>query len=158
MDEHREMLIKYCSRLAGGDRHLAEDVVQETFIRAWQQVERLTEERGSVRGWLKQVAHNIAIDHHRAAKRRPREAGLDIASDPPLADDAPNVLDRIVVDSALRTLPAEHRTALVETFLRDRTAVQAARVLGIPAGTVKSRVFYGLRRLRDALEPVAPRT
>jgi RNA polymerase sigma-70 factor (ECF subfamily) len=152
--EHRDMLMLYCVRLAGGDHQLAEDVVQETFIRAWQRVDRLTEEYGSVRGWLKQVAHNIAVDQHRAARRRPLETELDAAAEPPgAADDSPGVLTRIVLDKALRTLPDEHRVALEETFLRDRTAVQAASRLGVPAGTVKSRVFYGLRRLRDTVDP-----
>jgi RNA polymerase sigma-70 factor (ECF subfamily) len=153
MHEHRDMLMLYCVKLTGGDRQLAEDVVQETFLRAWQKADRLTEERGSVRGWLKQVAHNIAVDQHRAAKRRPQETGWDAVAEPSGADDDPGVLTRIVLDKALRTLPDEHRTALVETFLRDRTAVQAASRLGVPAGTVKSRVFYGLRRLRDTIDP-----
>jgi RNA polymerase sigma-70 factor (ECF subfamily) len=114
----------------------------------------LTEELGSVRGWLKQVAHNIAIDQHRAARRRPLETELDPTAEPAGADDgAPGILTRIALDNALRTLPDEHRTALVETFLRDRTAVQAASRLGVPTGTVKSRVFYALRRLRDTMDP-----
>lgn len=154
MREHREMLMSYCIRLTGGDRQLAEDVVQETFIRAWQRADRLTDELGSVRGWLKQVAHNIAVDQHRAARRRPQETVLDAVAEPPgTDDDTPGVLNRMVLDRALHTLPDEHRTALVETFLRDRTAVQAASRLGVPAGTVKSRVFYGLRRLRDTIDP-----
>jgi RNA polymerase sigma-70 factor (ECF subfamily) len=154
MQEHRSMLMSYCVRLTGGDRQLAEDVVQETFLRAWQRADRLTDERGSVRGWLKQVAHNIAIDQYRAARRRPQETDLDAVAEPAGADDdTPGVLTRIVLGKALHTLPDEHRTALVETFLRDRTAVQAASRLGVPTGTVKSRVFYGLRRLRDTLDP-----
>ena len=153
MNEHREMLMLYCVKLVGGDRQLAEDVVQETFLRAWQKADRLTDDRGSVRGWIKQVAHNIAVDQHRAARRRPQETGLDGVAEPPGAEDDPGVLTRIILDEALRTLPDEHRTALVETFLRDRTAVQAASRLGVPAGTVKSRVFYGLRRLRDTIDP-----
>jgi RNA polymerase sigma-70 factor (ECF subfamily) len=151
MQEHRDMLMLYCVKLVGGDRQLAEDVVQETFLRAWQRADRLTEDRGSVRGWLKQVAHNIAVDQHRAARRRPQETELDAVAEPPSTDDHPGVLTRIILDKALRTLPDEHRTALVETFLHDRTAVQAASRLGVPAGTVKSRVFYALRRLDPAL-------
>ncbi len=147
------MLMLYCLKLAGGDRQLAEDVVQETFLRAWQKADRLTDDRGSVRGWLKQVAHNIAVDQYRAAKRRPQETGWDSVAEPHGADDDPSLLTRIVLDKALRTLPEEHRAALVETFLRDRTAVQAASRLGVPAGTVKSRVFYGLRRLRETMDP-----
>jgi RNA polymerase sigma-70 factor (ECF subfamily) len=153
MTEHRGMLMLYCIKLVGGDRQLAEDVVQETFLRAWQKADRLTDERGSVRGWLRQVAHNIAVDQHRAARRRPQETDLDTAPEPRGADDDPSILTRMVLNKALRTLPEEHRSALVETFLRDRTAVQAADRLGVPTGTIKSRVFYGLRRLREVVDP-----
>ncbi|MFY1632202.1 sigma-70 family RNA polymerase sigma factor [Solwaraspora sp. WMMB335] len=152
IEQHREMLLGYCIRLTGGDRHMAEDVVQETFVKAWQHVEKLTAERGSVRGWLKQVAHNIAVDQHRAARRRPPEIELAGVAEPPAREDVTGGLTRIALDDALGVLPAEHRIVLVEMFLRDRTAAQVARRLGIPLGTVKSRIFYGLRRLRGVVD------
>ena len=145
---YRSMLIAHATRLTGGDRGWAEDVVQETFVRAWRHADRLTPEQGSVCGWLMRVAHNLVVDGYRAARSRPAEVELDEAVPVPAADDSERVLDRTVVARVLAGLPAPQRAALVETYLHDRTAAEAAVVLGVPVGTVKSRVFYALRQLR----------
>lgn len=146
---HGPALLAYATRLCGGDRHRAEDVVQETWVRAWRNVDRLTEDRGSVRGWLTRVTHNIAVDQHRHRQARPTEVELP-ETDPastPQPDD--KVLDRLVVTAALDTLPAPHRRTLVEVYFADRTAASAAVTLDIPVGTVKSRVHNALRSLRS---------
>ena len=152
---HRSVLIAYTIRLTGGDRDWAEDVVQETFVKAWRHVERLTAARGSVRGWLLRVAHNLVVDGYRAARSRPAQVEIDGAPPVPVTDNTEDVLTAIVLREALDTLPTEHRAALVETYLRDRTAVQASAALGIPVGTVKSRAYYGLRRLRSVIDRAA---
>jgi len=152
---HWSMLIAHTIKLTGGDRDWAEDVVQETFVKAWRHVDRLTATHGSVRGWLRRVAHNLVVDGYRAARSRPTEVELDGAPPPPVADRTEEVVTAIVLREALKTLPAEHRAAVIETYLRDRTAVQASATLGIPVGTVKSRAFYGLRRLRSVIDRTA---
>lgn len=152
---HRATVLAYTMRLTNGDQDWAEDVTQEVFVRAWRHIDRLTAERGSVHGWLRRVAHNLVMDGYRAARSRPWEVELDGCPAPGVADDTDQVADSILVREALAGLPAEHRLALVETYLHDRTAGQAAQRLGVPVGTVKSRVFYGLRRLRATMDPAA---
>lgn len=150
---HDAALLRYTTRLLG-DRHLAEDVVQETWVRAWRHIERLTEDRGSVRGWLMRVAHNIAIDQHRGRKARPIEVELadqELDEVPLIPPPSDAVEIRVDVDAVLGQLPSVHRHALFEVYFADRTAVSAAMVLGVPVGTVKSRIHNALRKLRHSL-------
>ena len=151
---HGPALLAYATRLTGGDRHMAEDVVQETWLRAWRHVDRLTEDRGSVRGWLMRVAHNIAIDQHRGRRARPTEVELpevDAPGTPLIPAHNDEIETRVVVNAVLDNLSTEHRTTLMEVYFADRTAMSAASVLGVPVGTVKSRVHHALNTLRCAL-------
>ncbi|MGF7239520.1 MAG: sigma-70 family RNA polymerase sigma factor [Frankia sp.] len=151
---HRTTLLSYATRLTGGDRARAEDVVQETFLRAWHNLDRLTPERGSVNGWLRRVAHNVVVDGYRSRQARLIELELapEHAEVSAQQDHAETVLLAVAVDAALNRIWPEHRAALVEVYLRDRTSAQAAAVLGIPEGTVKSRVHHALRSLRERTE------
>ncbi|WP_038044503.1 sigma-70 family RNA polymerase sigma factor [Thermocrispum agreste] len=152
--EHGPALLAYAIRLTGGDRHLAEDVLQETWLRAWKNADRLTEELGSIRGWLRRIAHNVAIDLHRSRKARPTEVNL---SDPMLhnaatvADPTDLIDTRIDLDEALEKLSPSHRTTVKKIYFEDRTTATAASMLGIPAGTVKSRIHNALNNLRAAM-------
>jgi RNA polymerase sigma-70 factor (ECF subfamily) len=146
--EHGASLMAYVLRLTVGDRHRAEDVVQETLVRAWRNAETLTPERGSVRGWLMRVAHNLTVDGYRAAKARPTEVAQEDGAQASAPDRCEDVLTAFDVERALSQLSPEHRSVLVEVYMKDRTAAEAARVLGIPVGTVKSRIHYALRILR----------
>jgi RNA polymerase sigma-70 factor, ECF subfamily len=150
--EHRPGLVRYATRLMGGDTAAAEDVAQETLLRAWRQLDRLTEEQGSVRGWLTRVAHNVAMDQHRARRSRPTEIAwseFDAESAESLADTAREVEDRVLVRELLAHVSPIHRSALAEVYLSDQTAAAAAERLGVPVGTVKSRVFHALRIIRS---------
>ena len=150
---HQAALLAYATRLTG-DHHSAEDVVQETWIRAWRHVGRLTEDRGSVRGWLLRVAHNVAIDQHRSRCARPTEVELpeqDVPNAPVVPAPSDAVEARVVVNVALEKLSTVYRRALVEVYLADRTATSAASVLGVPVGTVKSRVHNAIRVMRKNL-------
>jgi RNA polymerase sigma-70 factor (ECF subfamily) len=100
------------------------------------------------------VAHNIAIDQHRGRRARPTEVELpesDVPGTPLVPPPNDEVETRVVVDAVLDNLSAAHRDTLVEVYFADRTALSAASVLGVPVGTVKSRVHNALHTLRCAL-------
>lgn len=149
--EHGGPLLAYATRLTGGDRQRAEDIVQETLLRAWRHPEALGADKGSPRPWLCTVARNIAVDAHRSRQARPPEVGADALSLVAIPDAADRVLESWIVTDALRTLSAEHRDVLVETYFRGKSVAEAAATLRIPPGTVKSRTYYALRALRLAL-------
>jgi RNA polymerase sigma-70 factor (ECF subfamily) len=150
-DAHAGALLAYAVRLTNGDRGRAEDVVQETMLRAWRHREVLDEDRGPIRPWLFTVAHHVAIDAYRARSARPTEVGDAVLAAVPTADDIDARLDRLLISDAMSSLSSEHRAVLIETYYRGRSVAEAAAVLGIPAGTVKSRTFYALRALKLAL-------
>jgi RNA polymerase sigma-70 factor (ECF subfamily) len=149
-DAHARALLGYALRLCEGDRARAEDLVQETLVRAWRHLDELDEEAAPVRPWLFTVAHHLAIDAHRARRARPPEVGT-VPTDIPSLDQIEGTLDRIIITDALDSLSREHRAALIETYYRGRTVGEAAAVLGVPPGTVKSRCYYALRALKLAL-------
>jgi RNA polymerase sigma-70 factor, ECF subfamily len=150
-DGHAPVLLAYTLRLTGGDRSRAEDIVQETLVRAWRNLDRLDESAGPVRPWLFTVAQRLAIDAYRARRARPPETGDAALAFLPGLDELEATLDRIVVTDALDSLSREHRAVIVETYYRGRSVAEAAQALGIPPGTVKSRCYYALRALKLAL-------
>ena len=150
--EHAGPLFAFVLRLVAGDRQRAEDVVQETLIRAWKHASELHRATGSVRPWLVTVARRIVIDAHRSRQARPQEvdpAPLDII---PAEDEIEKALGLMTLSQALEDLTPAHREVLVETFFKGRTVGEAAEMLGIPSGTVRSRVFYALRSMKLALQ------
>jgi RNA polymerase sigma-70 factor, ECF subfamily len=151
-DEHAGALLAFALTLTGGDRGAAEDVVQETVLRAWQHADALDPARGPARPWLMTVARRVLIDQHRARSARPSEVDDSGLASIGVADGLDAALDALLVADAMTTLTSEHREALVQTYYAGRTVSEAAAVLGVPPGTVKSRVFYGLRALRLALD------
>lgn len=148
---YRVPLMSYVLRLTAGDRQQAEDVVQETMLRAWRQAGKLDLTEPSLMPWLATVARRIVIDDRRRRGARPAETGDEMLENAPVADSTEDLLRKVVVTEALQLLSAAHREVLNETILRDRTVNQAAEVLGVPVGTVKSRVYYALRALRVVL-------
>jgi RNA polymerase sigma-70 factor (ECF subfamily) len=153
-DEHAHALWSYAVSLTRGDHARAQDVVQETLLRAWRTPAVLDQSHGSARGWLFTVAKRIAIDEWRSARNRHEFVAEQL---PERADErsdsvAQHTVDRHVVVAALRTLSPEHRDVVLECYFRGASVAQAAETLGIPAGTVKSRAHYALKALRLALE------
>ncbi|WP_051717075.1 sigma-70 family RNA polymerase sigma factor [Streptomyces sp. NRRL F-5727] len=154
MGEHRNALVSYAEKLLG-DHGLAEDIVQETAIRAWRNMDRLIGMEGSVRGWLFTVTRHLVIDWVRKPHAR-REATGVTYSDPVSCSDSPeSVHDALVVARLLRGLSPEHRAVLVHIYLCDRSIQETAGILGVPTGTVKSRHHNALRKLRAVVEPEA---
>jgi RNA polymerase sigma-70 factor, ECF subfamily len=151
--EYHRPLLSLVLRATGGDRPWAEDVVQETMIRAWRSMDTLDPREGSLLPWLATVARRIVIDDRRRKGVRPQETGeAGLESLPGVEDGLDDVLRTMLVTEALKELTPAHREILNETILRDRSVNQAAEALGIPVGTVKSRVYYAVRALRVVLE------
>jgi RNA polymerase sigma-70 factor (ECF subfamily) len=135
------------------DRHHAEDVVQETMLRAWRKADLLNPKRGSIGGWLAKAATNIAVDHLRARRARPIEVGEAYAGHSGVSprDHAEDTVNSVLVSGAVAKLDPRHRAVLHEVYFADRTCNEAAAVLGIPVGTVKSRLRHALSSLRRAI-------
>lgn len=143
------------------DDGLAEDVVQEVFLTLWRDPQRFDVTRGAFATWLLTLIHHKSVDAVRreSANRRRTvpalEAGEDWSPNPvPGADQA--AMAQVAADhvrEALHRLPAEQRQALALAYYGGHTQREVAALIGIPLGTVKSRMFAGIQRLRSLLEP-----
>ncbi|HET7477410.1 MAG TPA: sigma-70 family RNA polymerase sigma factor [Dermatophilaceae bacterium] len=150
-DEHASALWRFVLRLTGGDRAKAEDVVQETMLRAWRTPDVLAGTHAAVRAWLFTVARRLVIDDWRSAWRRHERAEANLPQQS-VDDQTDRVLQTWLVADALDRLSTAHRQVIVECFFRRHSVAEAAAVLGIPEGTVKSRTHYALRALRLTME------
>ncbi|MFK8908422.1 sigma-70 family RNA polymerase sigma factor [Streptomyces sp. YS-3] len=151
--EHGPALMHFLLGLTYGDRQRAEDLLQETLVRAWQHPEALEGPYASMRPWLFTVGRRLAIDARRSRRARPAEvhdAVLDarVEAEDDHAERSAAALD---VRDAVRTLSPEHRAVLTEIYFRGLSVAEAAEVLGVPCGTVKSRSYYALRALARVL-------
>lgn len=140
-----------------GDGGAAQDVVQEAFVRAWRAAHAYDPHLATLRTWLFSITRNVIIDRVRRDAVRPwQRTGPD--ADLPEGHDGlgggfdEHLVDGWVVEEALRRLSQEHRDAIVQTHLRQRSHDDVAAELGIPVGTLRSRIFYGLKALRLAME------
>ncbi|MGZ9929804.1 sigma-70 family RNA polymerase sigma factor [Streptomyces sp. NC-S4] len=157
--EHGKALYGFLLGLTFGDRQRAEDLLQETLFRAWTHPEALESGHTSVRPWLYTVGRRLAIDARRARRVRPAEVGPDALDHSPAADDhTEQAVATLDVRRALRLLSPAHRAVLVQIYYHGSSVGEAAEVLGLPAGTVKSRTHYALRALRAAMPGYGPGT
>ena len=151
-DEHADVLWRFCLRLVGNDRGRAEDVTQETLLRAWRHGTILQSPPAAVRSWLFTVARNIVIDEWRT-HRSERELSVEhVPEGNGVSDRTDDLLLSWIVADAVMKLSPEHRAVLLECYYRGASVAEAARRLDIPTGTVKSRSHYALRALALALE------
>lgn len=152
-DEHAAALWRYALRLTG-DRARAEDVVQETLLRAWQHPEVTQDEERSARAWLFTVARNLVIDDRRSARFRRETSSPDGSGPPerPGPDEVNAALDRLLIGDAMAQLTAEHRAVVRRSYYLGWSTTQIANDLQIAEGTVKSRLHYAVRALRLTLQ------
>jgi len=149
-DEHAAPLWRYVVGLTH-DAALASDIVQETLLRAWKKPSVLDQTESSARAWLFTVARNLVIDDRRSA-RRVHEFPTEILPEPESTDSADALLDAWSVADALASISPDHRAVIVHAYYGGRSVKEIARELDIPEGTVKSRMHYGLRALRLAMQ------
>jgi RNA polymerase sigma-70 factor (ECF subfamily) len=150
--EHRTALLRFLLGLTGGECFAAEDLLQETMIRAWRSLESVPADSIGSRRWLLTVARRVAIDSARRRQARPAEAGPIDAERIASVDDTTEIV--VLADSwsnAVRRLSDTHRTILSELYFQGRSLDETAQTLGIPLGTVKSRAHYAVRSLREAV-------
>jgi RNA polymerase sigma-70 factor (ECF subfamily) len=152
-DEHAAVLWRYAVRLTG-DATLAEDVVQETLLRAWQHPEVIGDTERSSRAWLFTVARNMIIDDRRSARHRNVVGSIDEEGAPEQStpDEVNAALDRLLIADAMAQLSTEHRAVIERSYYRGWTTAQIAKDLDIAEGTVKSRLHYAVRALRLTLQ------
>lgn len=155
VDDHGPALFRMAYRMVG-DRHEAEDVVQETYRSAWRSRERYQSGRGD-RAWLASILRRRVVDRWR--RRRPPvvvqgELTLDVSvpAEDPLADELSDEMQR-----SLDRLPKELRETLLLVVVGELTHQEVADLLGVPLGTVLSRVSRARRRLREFLLATAER-
>lgn len=149
-EAHGTALHRYVARMTDDDAR-AQDVVQETLLRAWSHPEVLERPEGSVRAWLFTVARRLVVDDLRRAHHR-RELASARLPEHGEADATQAVLDGWLVADALVALSPEHRAVVVGAYYRGRSVAEMAAEQGVPPGTVKSRMHYALRALRLALQ------
>jgi len=138
-----------------GDGPSAEDAVQEAFLTVWRQAERLDPARGRVGSFLMTVVHHKAIDllrsrHGQAARSVPLDPATIEAQEADVLDRVATSMGAAAAREALRSLPQEQREPIELAYFEGMTHVEIAEALGVPLGTVKSRLRLGLERMRSA--------
>jgi RNA polymerase sigma-70 factor, ECF subfamily len=152
-DEHAGALWRYALRLTG-DAARAEDVVQETLLRAWQHPEVIGDPERPARAWLFTVARNMIIDERRSPKFRNIVGSLDESGAPEQSapDEVDSALDRLLIADAMAQMSPDHRAVIERSYYRGWSTAQIATDLDIAEGTVKSRLHYAVRALRLTLQ------
>ena len=133
-----------------GDAGLAEELVQECLLRLWRTAGRFDTGRGTVAAYLFVIARSVAADLRKRPSSRPLTPVED-SQFPPEPDKADRIVEALMVQDALNSLSPAHREVLTLVTQEGLTQSQAAERLGLPLGTVKTRMFHGLKALRSAL-------
>jgi RNA polymerase sigma-70 factor (ECF subfamily) len=153
-EAHGAELYRFAIR-ALEDSGLAEEAVQDTFVRAWRAADRHDPGLGSLRTWLFAICRNVIIDLHRARSIRPAVVGREETARDEPADPTSPIEEKLAawqIEEALRTISEQHRHAIVETYYKGRSYKELARELAVPEATLRSRVFNGMKALRRQLE------
>jgi RNA polymerase sigma-70 factor (ECF subfamily) len=154
IERHHSPLLGFLYRLTSGDRALAEDLTQETFLRAWRGIQQYQAAR-RFKPWLYAIAVNVARDHFKRAATRYAVTLTDeeffSLADPIELEDCLQDDSRRVA-RAISALPVHQREAIILRYYQDLSLAEIAEALSIPIGTVKSRLSLGLRQLRGQLK------
>jgi RNA polymerase sigma-70 factor (ECF subfamily) len=142
-----------------GERSLAEEVSQDVFLRVWQNAHTYQPGQGRVSAWLTSIARNRAIDIYRQRQVRPESRSQSLDSlpdfDPPSDQDVEQEVESAQqsqrVRRCLRAIPADQRQCLALAYFRGNTQEEIAAALGLPLGTVKTRIRLGMQKLRQLL-------
>lgn len=135
-----------------GDRGLAEDCVQETFVRVWRSRDSYRPGMASERTWLFAIARNAVIDALRARARRPQVVASDgLPERPDPSPGSVQVEDRLTLLSALARLGPEHRQVVAAVHLDGVTYQELSALTGVPVPTLRTRMFDGLKALRQII-------
>ena len=159
VERHHSPLLGFLYRMTGGDRALAEDLVQETFLRVLRAIRQYQYPR-PFKPWLYAIATNLVRDHYKRAdvrhtvSRSDDEAAWGVAGDQAVSSEDGLAADEEAqeVAAAVTALPAHQREAVILRYYQALSLAEIADALNVPIGTVKSRLHLGLRRLRATLE------
>lgn len=160
-DRHAPIVLGICIKITG-ERATAEDVLQETFWRVWQNASTYQSQRGSFTGWLFRIARNLAIDVYRRDRSRPQTV-TETGEANPILDQMPDLdvnvseqtqanLDAQQVRNALKNLPHEQRRVIELAYFYGMTRQEISTATGESLGTIHTRARLGLRKLRQELE------
>lgn len=140
------------ARRALGSSHLAEEAVQETFVRAWRSRDRFDSSVGSLRTWLYSIERHLLVDMARSRQRRDVHDSRMAVEAEPIVDHVERAMVAWQVEEAVGRLTDEHRLVVVEVYFRGRTSKELADRLSVPEGTIRSRLFYALKAMRLTLQ------
>jgi RNA polymerase sigma-70 factor (ECF subfamily) len=161
-DRHASTVLGLAIRITG-ERTSAEDILQETFWRIWQNAGSYQPERGLFTGWLFRIARNLAIDAYRRHSVRPQTIPAEMADADPILDRIPdpdinvteqaqsNVRNELVRD-AMKTLPREQRQVIEMAYFYGMTRQEIADATDEPLGTIHTRARLGLQKLSETLK------
>ncbi|MGV0743362.1 sigma-70 family RNA polymerase sigma factor [Mycolicibacterium sp. XJ870] len=147
---HVDAVRRFVAGYVADSQH-REDIVQETFVRAWKNIDRIDTEHGNPRSFLFSIAHNALVDQWRAKSRRPEvltDRDVTVAAD----DGVDKSLERILLTESVRRLSADHQEVIKALYFDDMTLAAAADRLGVAVGTVKSRSYHAVRALRAVFD------
>jgi RNA polymerase sigma factor (sigma-70 family) len=155
IERHYALLMGYLYRMSGGQRTLAEDMAQETFLHALRSIQQYQYPR-PFKAWLYAIATNLARNHYKRADTRYTDSAdedFELVADESLPEDSAQANDEArTVALALAALPDHQREVVVLYYYQELALAEIADALNIPIGTVKSRLSIGLRRLRTIME------
>ncbi|MEV0460775.1 sigma-70 family RNA polymerase sigma factor [Catellatospora methionotrophica] len=150
--DHAPAVLRLLTVLTHGQRQSAEDLLQETMLRAWRHLDAVPAEADAARRWLLTVARRLVIDGVRRRANRPSEVHVDMSWIAAGDDTTGTALASHAMRQALGRLSPAQRRLLCEVYLVGRSAQEVAGRLGMPVGTVKSRTHYALCALRTSLK------
>lgn len=148
VSEHYPSIYRFCVRRIGSD--IAEDAAQETFLTAWKSIKTF-KGQSSLRTWLLGIANNTCRNLSR--KRRIEDRIDQVSAEPSVASPEVEVVNREAITQALNKLSPEHREVVLLHEFEGLSYLEASEILGVPEGTVKSRLYHAFIALRRQLTP-----